>query len=114
MKELCYQIILHSPMGPKAGHLLITCHRHTFSGKLYLLNHAVTILTGKIKNGLFAFDSIIPSPVGAINCHISGEIFEGSLSGIADTSKGLMRFTGQITDTTVLPGYELELEQPHI
>ena len=78
-----YSIILKSQLGPKAGTLEVRRSGAILQGILELLGHK-TLLTGNAPDGgnAFEFKGEMWTPLGRLECRLSGTIGERGISGI--------------------------------
>lgn len=99
MKYELFDIVLHSPMGPKKGTLKIFEADDVFSGIITILGYDNKFGGISVKDSKYTFFVKIRSPVGYIPCSVAGEIKDKKLVAVANTSKGVMDLTGTKIET---------------
>jgi hypothetical protein len=90
-----YSIILKSQLGPKAGTLKVRDSRDMLLGVLELLGHK-SLLTGKtVDDGsAFEFTGDMWTPLGRLECRISGTRRDHSISGKLNVSGKTYELSG--------------------
>lgn len=94
MKRAFFEIVLHSPMGPKKGNLSLVEDGGTLSGIIRILGYENSFSGGLAEGNHFSFQSNLKSPVGTVSCMVTAEVRGKLLSAIANTSKGVMHLSG--------------------
>nr|WP_312579370.1 hypothetical protein [Sedimentibacter sp.] len=98
MKYELFNIVLHSPMGPKKGTLKIFKTDDVLSGIITILGYDNRFGGVSTEDNKYAFFVKIRSPVGDIPCSVTGQIKDKRLIAVANTSKGVMKLTGTKID----------------
>ena len=93
-----YDIVLHSPMGPKKGWMAIFQEPGSCNADIFLmshLNHFSAVLTNL---GEYLLEGELWTLAGDVACRISVLIKDGVLSAVADTAKGVMTVDGGLIE----------------
>gem|GEM_PF-1812059 len=88
MKYERFDIVLHSPMGPKRGTLKLFEDGETLSGTIKILGYENSFSGGAVKGRCYTFSVKMKSLVGDVPCSVTAEIRDKVLTAVADTSKG--------------------------
>ena len=91
-----YDIVLHSPMGPKKGWIAILQEPDSCSADIFLMNHLNQFSAVLTDLGEYLLEGALWTLAGDVACRITMRISDGVLSAIADTAKGVMPMEGRI------------------
>jgi len=89
-----YSVQLHSPLGIKAGELLLEKVKNEITGKLCILKTECNLNNIKFLGDTFEFKCIIKTIIGDIFCEVKLTDNSGILYGVVQTNKGCMAVTG--------------------
>lgn len=98
MKSKVYDIVLHSPMGPKEGTLTLFNENDVYSADIYLMRHLNHFSVVFTNHGEFFLSGALKTLVGDVICNIRVKSINGILSAIADTAKGVMEIEGRLIE----------------
>ena len=92
-----YDIVLHSPMGPKKGWMAIFQEPDSCNADIFLMNHLNHFSAVLTNLGGYLLEGDLWTLAGDVACRIYMRISDGVLSAIADTAKGVMSMEGRLT-----------------
>ncbi|MEA4847399.1 MAG: hypothetical protein VB106_09235 [Clostridiaceae bacterium] len=95
MKCKLFDIVLHSPMGPKKGTLKLFEEGEALSGIITILGCENSFSGSTVKGQHYTFFVKLKTPAGDVPCSVTAEIRDKTLIAVADTSKGIMYLTGE-------------------
>lgn len=104
MKSKVYDIVLHSPIGPKKGTLTLFNEKDEYSADIYLmrqLNHFAVMVTSL---GEYCLTGTLKTLVGDVVCKIRVKSINSILLAVADTGKGTMEIEGRLIESGNVDG----------
>ena len=101
MKTETYDIVLHSPIGPKRGTMTLFFDGGAHFAQLQLMKFINRFSLCVCNPGEYRLSGIIKTLAGAVTAQIDAQIKDGILSAVAETSKGVMLLDGMLTDSTI-------------
>lgn len=99
MKSKVYDIVLHSPMGPKKGTLTLLQENDGYSADVHLMKHLNHFTAVTIHPGEYLLSGALWTLVGDVACTVNVKIENGTLSAAADTAKGIMKMEGRLIES---------------
>ena len=94
MKKVCYAIMLQSPLGPRAGELMLQEDTQVVSGYLNLLGHRNRFSGSVLQTGKYLISGALRSPVDREAYDAIFPVQDGRLSGGLITRHGCWDLTG--------------------
>lgn len=99
MESKVYDIVLHSPIGPKKGTLTLFREDDTYSADIYLMRHLNHFAVMATSAGEYCLSGALRTLVGDVACQIHLTI-NGILTAVAETAKGIMRMEGCLAESS--------------
>lgn len=90
-----YSITLKTPMGAKKGKLVMRENEGVVTGRMTALGKETMLNPGRSEGDSFTFTGVLETAIGKLEYVCSGYVSGGVLSGIARTSKGDFRISGE-------------------
>lgn len=83
-----------TPMGVMKLVMTLTVTEGVFSGSIESSGQKAEFTGGKVDGDAFEFDAMLPSPMGAAKCHVTGSIERDTISGKVKIPFGVAKFKG--------------------
>ena len=95
MEKGYYHITLHSPLGPRRGTLQLPADQGSGKALVTLLGYENQILAKQIQEDQYQLDGRLDSVMGKIEFAAELTVQDSRFDCMAQTSKGIMRLTGE-------------------
>ncbi len=99
MKSKVYDIVLHSPMGPKKGTLTLVQEEGGYSADIFLMKNLNHFKAASVRANEFLLTGALRTLIGEVACTVNVKIKDGILSAVADTAKGIMKVDGRLAES---------------
>lgn len=89
-----YILTLNTPVGTQGGSLTLETDGTSLSGTLANARGSSDLAGGTISGGVVEFDTKIPTPLGRLKAHVTGEVDGDHFSGDAKLPLGTAHIEG--------------------
>ncbi|MEC3861407.1 hypothetical protein VK792_08940 [Mesobacterium sp. TK19101] len=89
-----YKLSLKTPVGEQQGMMSLKTDGTTLSGNLQNTKGEVAFSGGSVQGNQIAFDTRIPTPIGKLKAHVTGQVSGTHFSGLAKLPLGSAQIEG--------------------